>query len=211
MRDLQKVRHPASERELDCRGNPVQITQNDFFRPAAGAVHAVHPCHSGCRFQRPSSALVSCHSRNRHFHPLVAGAAGLKAAFRQYAREDMASPNDRAVLPQVSEAYPAIGPNIVFRGNRRYWGNNNPRFWSRSIPNPCCQLLCGVVMNGAPGIAGSAVYAVLMKPGSSLPAYFRHGTQKTSRAGASPRQTGLGEALRRRMSVYRESCQRLIS
>ena len=92
LRDLQKVRHPASERELDCRGNPVQITQNDFFRPAAGAV-----------------------------------------------------------------------------------------------------------------------YAVLMKPGSSLPAYFRHGTQKTSRAGASPRQTGLGEALRRRMSVYRESCQRLIS
>ena len=54
-----------------------ELSQDDFLRTAADAVHAAHPFHLVGGFERFGHIFLPCHIGNDDFHTLVAGLVDL--------------------------------------------------------------------------------------------------------------------------------------
>ena len=100
-----------------------ELSQNDFLRTAADAVHAAHPFHLVGGFQSFCHAFLLRHCRNDDFHTLIAGLVDLGKVPMQRSVCEQVCVENRAMFFQIAAAHMSILANLVFRflWQRKVW------------------------------------------------------------------------------------------
>lgn len=113
----------AQFERLRCAISRGILSQNDFLRAAADAVHAAYPFHLIGSFECFGHAFLLHHCRNDDFHALVAGLVDLGKVPMQRSVCEQVCVENRAMFFQIAAAHMSILANLVFRflWQRKVW------------------------------------------------------------------------------------------
>ena len=92
-----------------------ELSQNDFLRTAADAVHAAYPFHLVGGFQSFCHAFLLRHCRNDDFHTLIASLVDLGKVPMQRSACEQVCVKNRTMLFQIAAAHTPILSDLVFR------------------------------------------------------------------------------------------------
>ena len=92
-----------------------ELSQNDFLRTAADAVHAAHPFHLVGGFQSFCHAFLLRHCRNDDFHTLIASLVDLGKVPMQRSACEQVCVENWTMFFQIAATHTSILADLVFR------------------------------------------------------------------------------------------------
>lgn len=96
------------------------LPQDDFFRPAANAVHCPHPRHGVAGLQLLGNALRCLHLGNHAFHPLLCLLVEIRQIRPELAGQEQVAVSGRVILSRYSLCIlPHLPIGRVSSGSRR--------------------------------------------------------------------------------------------